>query len=109
MQELTPRERRVTEVRLFVWLAMADVDAYIAMTEDEVEEEYRMAGKLHRSKTPTTSGRSVSLGSPGSGRRLSASSLIDEYLKLLDDDDDDDDMDEEEGKELIGQPDTEKN
>lgn len=35
---LTPRQRRVAAVRLFVAFA----------TEEEVEDEYRRAGKLHR-------------------------------------------------------------
>ncbi|KAJ1282103.1 hypothetical protein BS78_03G024400 [Paspalum vaginatum] len=48
VQELTPRERRVMEVNLFIWLAIPDAEAYIAMTENKVEEEYRWAGKLHR-------------------------------------------------------------
>nr|CAB3471815.1 unnamed protein product [Digitaria exilis] len=46
-QELTPHEQRRTEVLLFTWLAIADVEAYIAMTEEEVEEEYCREGKLH--------------------------------------------------------------
>ncbi|KAF8714353.1 hypothetical protein HU200_027819 [Digitaria exilis] len=45
--ELTPHEQRRTEVLLFTWLAIADVEAYIAMTEEEVEEEYCREGKLH--------------------------------------------------------------
>lgn len=93
---------------MFVWLAMADVDAYIAMTEDEVEEEYRRAGKLHRynpdNEWKKRLARLARKWPPPDGFIPE----IDEYLKLLDDDDDDD-RDEEEGKELIGQPDMEKN
>ncbi|KAL6634584.1 hypothetical protein ACP70R_027255 [Stipagrostis hirtigluma subsp. patula] len=46
--DLTPRERRAAAVRLFMRVAIADAEAYVAMAEDEVEEEYRRAGKLHR-------------------------------------------------------------
>jgi len=38
----------MAEVLLFMWQAIDDAEAYGAMTEEEVQDEYRRAGKLHR-------------------------------------------------------------
>ncbi|KAK3163364.1 hypothetical protein QOZ80_1AG0002700 [Eleusine coracana subsp. coracana] len=82
---LEERQREVAKWEFF-WAAIADVKAYDKMTVQEVEDEYRHAGKLHRydpdnewKKRMTRVARKHPLPEgliPG----------MDEYLKLLKDD-----------------------
>lgn len=45
-RKMTPEER--TAAQRFLRAVYKDALRYIAMTEEEVEEEYRLAGKLHK-------------------------------------------------------------
>lgn len=45
-KDFTPAEWRAAMV--FIWAVIDDLNEYAAMTEEEVEEEYRRAGKIDR-------------------------------------------------------------
>uniref|UniRef100_K3XQM2 Uncharacterized protein n=1 Tax=Setaria italica TaxID=4555 RepID=K3XQM2_SETIT len=85
-----PWERRYTEVLLFTWQMIADAEAYIAMIEDEVEEEYRRAGKLHSYDPDKERQKRISRIArrwPPPDRFIPE---ISEYLKLIEEDEQDD-------------------
>ncbi|CAL4952232.1 unnamed protein product [Urochloa decumbens] len=84
LRELTARERRRAEVLLFTWQVV--VLAYVDMTEEEVEDEYRRAGKLHRYDPDTELEKRIARLARRWPPPDGFMPKIDEYLKILDDD-----------------------
>ncbi|KAL6627227.1 hypothetical protein ACP70R_030953 [Stipagrostis hirtigluma subsp. patula] len=87
--DLTPEERREAAKREFIRAAIADAEEYMEMTEEEVVEEYRRAGKLHRydpdNEWQKRFARVARKHPPPDGLVPE----MDEYLKLLDEDEED--------------------
>ncbi|CAO2186108.1 unnamed protein product [Urochloa humidicola] len=95
LRELTARERRRAEVLLFTWQAVAVVLAYDDMTEEDVEDEYRRAGKLHKYDPDTELEKRIARLARRWPPPVGFMPEIDEYLKLLDDDEREDDVDQQ--------------
>jgi hypothetical protein len=73
----------------FIRAAIDDLKVYMAMTEEDVEEQYRRAGKLHKyepeKEMEKRFARLIKVHNPHEGFMPN----IDYYLSLIQDDDDD--------------------
>nr|CAB3471816.1 unnamed protein product [Digitaria exilis] len=87
-KQWTPQE--LAAAKLFARAAVENVEAYMELTEADVEEEYRRAGKLHKyepaKELDKRFARVIKKYPPPPGLVPD----IDRYLKLLDSDDDED-------------------
>ncbi|OEL25513.1 hypothetical protein BAE44_0013463 [Dichanthelium oligosanthes] len=84
--DLTPREQWGAAKREFVRAAIADAEAYTEMTVDEVEKEYRRAGKLHRYDPDTEWMKHFARVARKHPPPEGLVPEMDDYLKLLEED-----------------------
>ncbi|OQU86280.1 hypothetical protein SORBI_3003G064100 [Sorghum bicolor] len=84
-KDFTPAEWRAAMV--FIWAAIDDYREYAAMTEEEVEEEYRRAGKIDKydpeMELKKRYARVAKKHPPPDGY----DPKLEEYLKLIEDED----------------------
>jgi hypothetical protein len=97
-EDLTPQQRRVAAVRLFMHYAISDAEAYAEMSEDEVEDEYRRAGKLHRYNQDNEWQKRLARVARKHPPPEGLIPEIGDYLKLLEDDEKDDGLDQPDRK-----------
>ncbi|GJN06384.1 hypothetical protein PR202_ga24110 [Eleusine coracana subsp. coracana] len=74
--------------------AISDAEAYIAMTEEEVEDEYRRAGKLHRYNPDNEWQKRLARVARKHPPPEGLIPEIGDYLKLLEEDEKGDDLDQ---------------
>ncbi|CAL4952118.1 unnamed protein product [Urochloa decumbens] len=85
-KDWTPRERAAAKV--FLRAAVEDAEAYMAMTEADVVEEYRRAGKLHKYEPAKEADRRLARVIKKYPPPPGLVPDIDRYHKLLDDEED---------------------
>jgi hypothetical protein len=86
-KDWTPEERKAA--REFIRAAIEDYNAYDAMSEDDIEEEYRRAGKLHKYDPETELSKRYARVAKKHPPPAGFDELrLKEYFKLIEDEDD---------------------
>lgn len=84
-KDWTPEERKAANE--FLTAAIADYHVYAAMTEEDIEEEYRRAGKLHKYDAETELQKRCARVAKKHPPPAGFFPALEKYFKLFQDDD----------------------
>ncbi|CAL4951712.1 unnamed protein product [Urochloa decumbens] len=84
-KDMTPEEW--SAAMAFIWAAIDDLKVYMDMTEEEVEDEYRRAGKLHKYDAEMELKKRYARVARKQPPPAGFVPDLDEYLKLIEDED----------------------
>ncbi|KAF8704939.1 hypothetical protein HU200_031183 [Digitaria exilis] len=86
MKDMTPEER--SAAMAFIWAAIRDLEEYMDMTEEDLEDQYRRAGKLHKYDPEMELKKRYARVAKKQPPPAGLVPKMDEYLKLIEDEDD---------------------